>query len=338
LSIKLGSSELAKYPFLQEASAYIQESKFDFAEFDRPEMIHIINRAVEKLENELKGKIYSNLDEYEIEIMTFLVSLLLIKSIGLEEVSKKCSLFEAMRVERFLSTDLSIERSSQKKKLLVQKIFQDLFDINIDVDSTSSICKLSVPDYLLRASKMYEQEWKLINRSVKDGYVYLDTDEAVRLIRNELSNLIYTRIKNMKVYEVPIIIKSKADELRKKYSGRYIYRNQFKILEYPPCIKHAMEIINKGENLPHSARFMLATYMLAIGKTEEEVIEIFKNSPDYNEKITRYQVEHLAGKKGSHIKYSVPSCDRLRSEDLCFAVKECENLINPIQFGRRKLT
>ncbi len=334
----MGSSELAKYPFLQEASAYIQESKFDFAEFDRPEMIHIINRAVEKLENELKGKIYSNLDEYEIEIMTFLVSLLLIKSIGLEEVSKKCSLFEAMRVERFLSTDLSIERSSQKKKLLVQKIFQDLFDINIDVDSTSSICKLSVPDYLLRASKMYEQEWKLINRSVKDGYVYLDTDEAVRLIRNELSNLIYTRIKNMKIYEVPIIIKSKADELRKKYSGRYVYRNQFKILEYPPCIKHAMEIINKGENLPHSARFMLATYMLAIGKTEEEVIEIFKNSPDYNEKITRYQVEHLAGKKGSHIKYSVPSCDRLRSEDLCFAVKECESLINPIQFGRRKLT
>ena len=338
MSIKLGSSELAKYPFLQEASAYIQESKFDFAEFDRPEMIHIINRAVEKLENELKGKIYSNLDEYEIEIMTFLVSLLLIKSIGLEEVSKKCSLFEAMRVERFLSTDLSIERSSQKKKLLVQKIFQELFNINIDVDSTSSICKLSIPDYLLRASKMYEQEWKLINRSVKDGYVYLDTDEAVRLIRNELSNLIYTRIKNMKVYEVPILIKSKADELRKKYSGRYVYRNQFKILDYPPCIKHAMEIINKGENLPHSARFMLATYMLAIGKTEEEVIEIFKNSPDYNEKITRYQVEHLAGKKGSHIKYSVPSCDRLRSEDLCFAVKECENLINPIQFGRRKLT
>jgi len=338
LSIKLGSSELAKYPFLQEASDYILETKFDFAEFDRPEMIHIINRAVEKLEKELQGIIYSNLDEYEIEIMTFLVSLLLIKSIGLEEVSKKCSLFEAMRVERFLSTDLSIERSSQKKKLLVQKIFQELFNINIDFNSTSSICKLSIPDYLLRASQMYEQEWKLINRSVKDGYVYLDTDEAVRLIRNELSNLIYTRVKNMKVYEVPILIKSKADELRKKYSGRYVYRNQFKILEYPPCIKHAMEIINKGENLPHSARFMLATYMLAIGKTEEEVIEIFKNSPDYNEKITRYQVEHLAGKKGSHIKYSVPSCDRLRSEDLCFAVKECENLINPIQFGRRKLT
>ena len=338
MSIKLGSSELAKYPFLQEASDYIHETKFDFEEFDRPEMIHIINRAVEKLENELKGKVYSNLDEYEIEIMTFMVSLLLIKSIGLEEVSKKCSLFEAMRVEKFLTSDLSNERSVEKKRLLVQKIFLELFKISIDVNSTSSICKLSVPDYLQRASKMNEQEWKLINRSVKDGYVYLDTDETVRLIRNELSNLIYSRIKNMKVIEIPVSIKSRADELRDKYAGRYVYRNQFKILEYPPCIKHAMEIINKGENLPHSARFMLATYMLAIGKTIEDVIDIFRNSPDYNEKVTRYQVEHLAGKKGSHTKYSVPSCDRLRSEDLCFAIKECENLINPIQFGRRKIT
>ena len=84
-------------------------------------MTHIINRAVDKLENELKGKIYSNLDEYEIEIMTFLVSLLLIKSIGLEEISKKCSLFEAMRVEKFLSTDLSTERSYKKRNCLFKR-------------------------------------------------------------------------------------------------------------------------------------------------------------------------------------------------------------------------
>src|SRR5688500_20068250 len=93
-----------------------------------------------------------------------MVSLMLIKSIGLEEVSKKCSLFEAMRVEKFLTSDLSNERSVEIKRLLVQKIFFELFKISIDVNSTSSICKLSVPDYLQRASKMNEQEWKLINK------------------------------------------------------------------------------------------------------------------------------------------------------------------------------
>jgi DNA primase large subunit len=108
------------------------------------------------------------------------------------------------------------------------------------------------------------------------------------------------------------------------------------ITEYPPCIKHAMEVMSKGENLPHSARVMLATYMIAIGKSIEEIIEMFRNAPDFNERITRYQVEHLAGMKGNRTKYSVPSCEKLRTENLCYATKDCEGIFNPIQFGRRK--
>ena len=71
---------------------------------------------------------------------------------------------------------------------------------------------------------------------------------------------------------------------------------------------------------------MLATYMLAIGKPVDEIVLMFENAPDFNEKITRYQVEHLAGMKGSHTKYSVPSCDKLRNENLCFATAECDGL------------
>jgi DNA primase large subunit len=47
-------------------------------------------------------------------------------------------------------------------------------------------------------------------------------------------------------------------------------------------------------------------------------------------------VEHLAGMKGSHTKYSVPSCEKLQNENLCFATAECDGLINPIQFGRKR--
>jgi DNA primase large subunit len=76
--------------------------------------------------------------------------------------------------------------------------------------------------------------------------------------------------------------------------------------------------------------------MLAIGKQTDEVVELFKNAPDFNEKITRYQVEHLAGTKGSRVKYSVPSCEKLRNENLCFATEDCAGIINPVQFGRWK--
>ena len=44
--------------------------------------------------------------------------------------------------------------------------------------------------------------------------------------------------------------------------------------------------MNKGDNLPHSARVMLATYMLAIGKPLDEIVFMFENAPDFNEKIT----------------------------------------------------
>ena len=336
MSIKLGTGDLAKYPFLNEASDYIRETHFDFGEFNRPEMRHIIDRAAERIEVEItSGTIYEKLDKYEIEILTFLVALIMAKSIGVEPILKKHSLFEAMRAEKFLTEDLKKEKNEQKKRLLLFKIFGELFRVNVDIDSEDNrLFKVKVTDYLTRASHFHEQEWKLINRLVHKGYVYLDADETVRLIRSELSALIYNRVKSMALSTLPETIKAKVDELRPKLASNYEYRIHKIVTDYPPCIEHALQVMNKGENLPHSARLMLATYMLAIGKSIDEIAVLFHNAPDYNEKVTRYQVEHLAGIRGSHVKYSVPSCEKLRNENLCFATEKCNGITNPIQFGR----
>ena len=275
------------------------------------------------------------MDKYEIEILTFLVALIMAKSIGVEPILKKHSLFEAMRAEKFLTEDLKKEKNEQKKRLLLFKIFGELFRVNVDIDSEDNrLFKVKVTDYLTRASHFHEQEWKLINRLVHKGYVYLDADETVRLIRSELSALIYNRVKSMALSTLPETIKAKVDESRPKLASNYEYRIHKIVTDYPPCIEHALQVMNNGENLPHSARLMLATYMLAIGKSIDEIAVLFHNAPDYNEKVTRYQVEHLAGIRGSHVKYSVPSCEKLRNENLCFATEKCNGITNPIQFGR----
>ena len=335
--IKLGTGDIAKYPFLREASDYIRETQFNLEEFNRPEMKYIIDRAAEKIETEVaNGTIYEKLDKYEIEILTFLVTLIIVKSINVESILRKHSLFEAMRVEKFLTEDLRKEKNEQKKRLLLFKIFGELFKVHVDIDPMDNrLFKVRVTDYLMRASHFHEQEWKLINRLVHDGYVYLDADETVRLIRSELSTLIHDRVKSMTLSTLPGAIEAKVDELKTKLVPRYEYEHRmYKTTDYAPCIKHALELMNRGENLPHSARIMLATYMLAIGKSIDEIIILFHNAPDYNEKVTRYQVEHLAGIRGSHTKYSVPSCEKLRSENLCFATEKCAGIRNPVQFGR----
>jgi DNA primase large subunit len=334
-SIRMAGSDLAKYPFLNEAGEYLRESGFGWEELDRPDMSYVIDRAADRVEMEVDGKIYDNLERYEIEILTFLISLVIVRSIGIDQVLRKFALAEARRAEKFLTEDLR-KQSETKRHSVFTKIFEDLFRLKIVLSEDQRLFKVRVVDYLARASHFHEQEWKLINRVVHNGYVYLDADETVRLIRNELSVLIYDKVKAMTLPSLPLAIKSKADRLRIKLLSRYERRVSVAVREYPPCVKHALEVMNKGDNLPHSARVMLATFMLAIGKPVNEIVSMFENAPDFNENITRYQVEHLAGMKGSHTKYSVPSCDKLRNENLCFATAECDTLINPIQFGMKK--
>jgi DNA primase large subunit len=333
-SIRMGTGDLAKYPFLNEAGEYLRESGFGWEELDRPDMKDVVERAAERVEIEVGGEMYDKLDRYEIEILTFLVSLIIVKSISLEPVLKKFALAEARRAEKFLTEDLKRQSEMQKRSLFA-KIFDDLFKLKIDVADDGRLFKVRVADYLSRSSHFHEQEWKLINRLVDAGYVYLDADETVRLVRNELSVLIYEKVKAMTLPTLPPAIREKAEGLRSRLAQRYEYRATA-VTDYPPCVKHALEVMGRGENLPHSARVLLATYMLAIGKPVDEIVMMYENAPDFNEKITRYQVEHLAGMKGSRTKYSVPSCDKLRNENLCFATPECDGIINPMQFGRKR--
>lgn len=104
---------------------------------------------------------------------------------------------------------------------------------------------------------------------------------------------------------------------------------------YPPCIKHALHVLDDGENLSHFGRLMLATFLLGKKKSVNEIVTLFKKAPDYNEKITLYQIQHLAGISGSKTKYNCPSCKKIKIHNLCFATSECNNIVNPFQFKRK---
>ena len=328
--------DLAKYPFLNEAGEYIRKSGFDWNELCSPSMKYMIDRAAERIEAALNGDIDTEKGTDEFEVITFLVALLIVKAVGLETVSKKFALAEARRAERFLTCDIK-KKPISLSTLFVSKVFNELFGINIGFDQANGLFTVGVSAYLTRASHFHEEQWKLVNRPVKSGLVFLDAIEAVRLIRTELSNMIYSRISSMNLPTMPDTIIAKADMFRRKVLLKF-KTTSFTVKSYPPCIEHALEVMGKGENLPHSARLMLATYMLTIGKSIEDIIPFFRNAPDFSEKVTRYQLEHLSGLKGSHTKYSTPSCQKLKNENLCFATSECAGISNPIQFGRQKTT
>ena len=61
--------------------------------------------------------------------------------------------------------------------------------------------------------------------------------------------------------------------------------------------------MNKGENLPHSARVLLATYMLSIGKNVEDIVVLFHNAPDFNEKSYQIPDRTFIGEKRKRNKH-----------------------------------
>ena len=348
MSIKLGTNDLAKYPFLNEAALYVKETHFDLQEFDRGEMDFIINRSFKKIEDFLKvGESNYKLEKFEVEILTFLASLLILKSVSVDVITKKFALLESMRFEKYLIDDLKNSFKDEKKRLVLFKIFKEAFKIDVYSETKiSEFYKIRVIDYIRRSIVFHEQEWKLINRTVKDGYVYLTVTEVVRLFRNELSLIIVDKIKNMKLVTFPNQVVNKSQNLKsywesvnKRWSNSAGADNGFvnKNAVTPPCIDHLYKILNNGENLPHSARLLFATFLLFSGKSIEEIVEIFKKLPDFNERITRYQLEHLSGKKGGSKKYFVPSCEKIKLENLCYETEVCKGIINPIQLlrGRR---
>ena len=339
--LALGQDEIAKYPFLADAGQYLKDQGFSLEQFGSdPDLKQLIEKAYDRILVAADGKIYkSDLDGDHVskeaalprEVFSFLLAIVLLKLSGMHTLIKRFALAEARRAEKYLEKDLA-NISDESKNQLAIRVIDDLFSVQVEKSDNYFI--IPVSDYLKHSINFHEREWKLINRHVENGQVFLSPHETVRLIRKELGTYINSKIINAKT---PTMIPgfensvSKLVSLSKKFTTYTVSTG-----EYPPCIKHAIEIIEKGENLPHSGRFMLATFLLSKGQTVQQVAPLFKNAPDYNPRVTLYQLNHLAGTSGSGTQYSCPSCEKLKTQSLCFAIPECDNIINPLQFGRKK--
>jgi len=333
---------MTKYPFLAETGNYLRDKSLTLEELNNPDWKPAIEKAYQRITIATSGKIYtSNLEQPEIEILSFIIAIILLKKAGIQTFNRRFSLAEARRSENFLEKDLewkgekSVIKHVEHKRKSQQQVLEILQnEFKIDIIMEEDLFKVKVRDYLKRAAHFHEREWKLVNRRVEGGFAYLSSHETVRLIRKELDELINSKIQSVNIDAIPDTFQKYILEIQ-LLANKILEHVTFSG-EYPPCVRHGIDVLERGENLPHSGRFLLATYLLARGQTIDQIVPLFKNAPDYNERITRYQLEHISGASGKNTKYQCPSCDKLRSENLCFAIPECDGIINPVQFGKRR--
>ncbi len=202
---------------------------------------------------------------------------------------------------------------------------------------------LNFTDYLRNTLHLKDDKWKLINRIVADGKVYLNHHDVARLLQEEVQRRIAKRLEESELPSFPEKILKTAERLTKiakERIGAEEMEGFPKVVTqsaFPPCIVALYETVSKGRHLSHLGRFTLTSFLLNIGMTPEKVYELFKSSSDYNERLTRYQVEHIAGERGSRIRYKPPQCATLQTHGVCVNSDDlCRRIRHPLTYYKRK--
>ncbi len=198
-------------------------------------------------------------------------------------------------------------------------------------------------DYIRNAGIIQDKKWKLTNRLLSKGEVLLSIVEISRLLEEEVRRYIEQKLQ-VKVKPLPPGISNHINRLKQLFyekRGKTSWEeipSEVMIVAYPPCIKRLHETISSGRHISHIGRFTLTSFLVNIGMTPENVVDLFRSLADFNERMTRYQVEHLAGLRGSRIKYIPPKCDTLRTHGVCPGMDDiCRGVRHPLAYYRRKL-
>ncbi|MDG6994919.1 MAG: hypothetical protein JRN52_03265 [Nitrososphaerota archaeon] len=332
--MQFGSDDLAKYSFLPQAGDFIRDQGISIADLVNPEFTNVIRRAEDRILEAIKiGKVSDKTENREVEIMSFPVSLMLVRSTKLDHLMDRYALAEAIRVETFLN--------QERNENIIEEIFKTILGIQLEKNSISVYprFRINLSDYVKRAVCFHKNEWKLVNRIVHSGKVYVSQHDLIRLIREEIRDLIMARLKAIQIPKLP----QELDAITKKLVALAPPpRSAFSVIkvspqDYPPCVREALRLLEKGENVPHYGRFLMATYLLAVGKSVDDIMALFPKAPDFKQSVTKYQVEHIAGLKGGHTRYTVPSCKTLQTNNFCFKDPiKCYDISSPLQFPSKK--
>lgn len=193
-----------------------------------------------------------------------------------------------------------------------------------------------VTSYIKASSKIKADEWRLVNRFVKKGYVVLDKEKFVRVLEEFLKDRLLEKFEinaSTKKFIEPYIKEIENVLAKEKARFEKIEFDKVDFNCFPPCMKNILSDLRKGLNVPHTARFAITSFLLNIGLNVEQIIDLFKSAPDFDEEKTRYQVEHIAGSKGTE--YECPACDTMKTYQNCYENETCKGVKHPISYYKR---
>ena len=281
----------------------------------------------------------------DVEITSFPVAVLIVAGVNDKTMTKRYALFEAKKIFDYLLSEMD-ETVFKVAQFFKWKEITTFHAADFERDVFSKKYKIHFVDYLNNASSslVHDPRWKLVNHPIDEGQVEITKMELCRLLQEEIQRYI-EQLAVGKLPQIPQNIKDTIEEMKAEYSKIKPHIDEFEKMrtfaeesEYPPCIQRFYQKMSQRQHLSHIERFALVTYLLHQGISADAVVSIFTSLSDYRKDLTRYQVEHLAGRRGSGTTYIPPNCATLRTHGVCVAPNDpiCQTIKNPLTYHLRK--
>ena len=175
--------DLAKFPFTSEASSYIRSRNIDPIELTRPELVPILERAMERIrQGVFGGKISADLTQEDVDILAYPTALMLISSVGDDRTRRRYALAEAKRAYELLR----YETPEKLLQIATGSFSWDAKLVEMDVGGTHFEFALHFRFYVRNSARIHDLRWKLVNRVLTEGYVLLPREDFARLLEEEV--------------------------------------------------------------------------------------------------------------------------------------------------------
>jgi DNA primase large subunit len=319
VGIKPSLHLFAKYPFLSSANPLLRT--YHITNLPQEVRARAQERVLEAIERGERG-VLPKLSNPWVELLSFALSRALVLYVDDDWLRRRWALAEAARVERLLHGE------SDEALLYV------IDDLGLQVKTVDGKWIMHFSQYLHLSKRLTtEPRWKLVNRLMDKGLVTLTRPEVIRLVREMLYDS-FTQTKPLPTNWHPEEAKAVKEALQKR-AVKSLAPAPSK--EWAPCM---VALRNRVADIGHFGLFALAAYMAQKGYEVKEIVDVLRVRSDFDEKIARYQVEHIAGQWGSRVKYRPPSCQSMKTHGLCIEDgKHCPNNIkNPTQYTNRQTT
>ncbi|MEM4280680.1 MAG: hypothetical protein QW470_01590 [Candidatus Caldarchaeum sp.] len=327
---------LSGFPFLKVVREYVAQKKLRLEDFEHAE--NLVKTAVKKVEEALApwpSRQGVEVLTSEVEIISHPLAMALVAMLDSPFAKRRFAAYEA---ERYANLLKNIEEG---QKQALHYIIANVLGMRVRVHNPPNEFWIHFADYLKIAVNLNEPRFKLVNRLLDKGFVAVTRNEAITLVKNGLERLIHQRLETMGRIEPPSFLLEHVKHL-KKILETVSQKDHFESVRldpsmWPPCMTALRNRLLAGEPVSHFGNFAIASFMLRIGIGVDEVIAVYSQRGDFDPRIARYQVEHIAGLKGSRTKYSAPSCTTMQAHGLCIEEgRFCGGVKSPMQFYRRR--